>query len=239
MYLLDLTLDTPHDNVALDEALLEGAEAGEVPGEVLRLWESRQPFVVLGRSSIVATEARLDFCRAQNIPILRRCSGGAAIVTGPGCLMYAVVLDSELQPGLEMIDFAHRFVLEKVCQALQQLGCQARPNGTSDIVVGDRKVSGNSLRRKRRWLLYHGTLLYGMSASLIENCLGTPPRQPEYRNGRGHRDFVGAIDFSAAEIRSAMIASWQATEPLTDWPKSRMQELVATRYIRDDWNRGR
>ena len=55
MYLLDLTLPTPAENVALDEALLEAAEAGDCPS-VLRLWEPRETFVVVGRSSRVAEE---------------------------------------------------------------------------------------------------------------------------------------------------------------------------------------
>ena len=48
--------------------------------------------VVIGRSSRTADEVDLEYCRAEGIPVLRRCSGGAAVVVGPGCLMYSVVL---------------------------------------------------------------------------------------------------------------------------------------------------
>ena len=48
MKLLDLTLDSPAENLALDEALLEQAEA-DGPQEVLRLWEPESPLVVMGR----------------------------------------------------------------------------------------------------------------------------------------------------------------------------------------------
>ncbi len=42
MHLLDLTLDSPIENIALDEALLDAAEAApDENGEVLRLWEPR------------------------------------------------------------------------------------------------------------------------------------------------------------------------------------------------------
>ena len=55
MRLLDLTLPTAAENVALDEALLDAAEAASEQGseepEVLRLWEPTQFFVVVGRSS--------------------------------------------------------------------------------------------------------------------------------------------------------------------------------------------
>src|SRR5262245_57428061 len=92
MLLLDLTLPSAAENVALDEALLDAAESGEAQNEVLRLWESPEPLVVVGRSSRVGAEVDLDTCRAGNVPVLRRPSGGAAIVAGPGCLMYSVVL---------------------------------------------------------------------------------------------------------------------------------------------------
>src|SRR5262245_52611791 len=109
MQFLDLTLPTAVENVALDEALLDGAEVSAAEagsgarGEVLRLWESRETMVVVGNSSRLADEVRLDVCAARGVPVLRRASGGAAIVSGPGCLMYAVVLSYELRPELRLI----------------------------------------------------------------------------------------------------------------------------------------
>src|SRR3954466_2606952 len=121
MLLLDLTLPTLQENLALDEALLDAAEAGERPAEVLRFWEPKRPLVVLGRSSQLQSEARLQECVSAGVPVLRRCSGGGAIVTGPGCLMYGIVLSYERHPELRAIDLAHRFVLGKVREALLPL----------------------------------------------------------------------------------------------------------------------
>ena len=90
------------ENLALDEALLEEAEAAAQPVETLRLWEARQHAVVIGRSSRMAAEVRGDVCRELNVPVLRRISGGAAVVVGPGCLMYAVVLSLRLRPAVAL-----------------------------------------------------------------------------------------------------------------------------------------
>ena len=89
--LLDLTLPTPAENLACDEALLDAAEVGE-RGEALRFWESPEHFVVVGYANKVATEVNVAACEARGIPILRRCSGGGTVVQGPGCLNYALVL---------------------------------------------------------------------------------------------------------------------------------------------------
>ncbi|HAY81187.1 MAG TPA: lipoate--protein ligase family protein [Planctomycetaceae bacterium] len=235
MKLLDLTLDSPAENLALDEALLEQAEA-DGPQEVLRLWEPESPLVVMGRSSKVATEVEQERCAAQSIPYLRRCSGGAAIVTGPGCLMYAVVLSYELRPALRVLDQAHHFVLTQMATALRALDLPVEQKGTSDLVIGETKFSGNSLRCKRNHLLYHGTLLYDFPLELIGECLGTPPRQPEYRRGRTHDRFVANLQTTGVALRNALIAQWQATVPLEDWPKDLTAEFAEQRYRQDAWN---
>ena len=148
MRLLDLTLKSPHGNIALDEALLDEAEATNDPTEVLRLWEPSETVVVIGRSSRTEEEVHVDKCQREDIPIIRRCSGGAAIVTGQGCLMYAVVLSYERRPELRMIDQAHTFVLDTMRTAVGSLLKNVEALGTSDLTVDRFKFSGNSLRCK-------------------------------------------------------------------------------------------
>jgi lipoate-protein ligase A len=236
MRLLDLTLSTPQENLALDEALLDAAEEANEPAEVLRFWEADRPMVVLGRSSKAAEEANLEACRADGVPVLRRCSGGAAIVAGPGCLMYAVALSYELHPELRALDLAHRFVLSRLREALLPLVAGVQLCGTSDLAMGEHKFSGNSLRCKRNHLLYHGTLLYDFELSLLGKYLGTAPRQPAYRKERTHRQFVQNIGLSAAEMKQAIGDAFSVSQPLTDWPQEMVRELVRERYSADSWN---
>ena len=239
MQYLDLTLPTPAENLALDEALLEAAERAGRPAETLRLWEPDRPMVVVGRSSRVAAEVRLDVCRRRGIPVLRRVSGGAAVVTGPGCLMYAVVLSCRLRPALRAVDHAHRFVLATLASALRPLVPEVVCRGTSDLAIGELKFSGNSLRVKRDHLLYHGTLLYDFPLELIEDCLEMPPRQPDYRNGRSHGGFVANLPLPASAIRPVLLTVWDATEPRADWPREATVRLAAEKYSRREWNERR
>jgi lipoate-protein ligase A len=258
MRLLELTLPTPEENLALDEALLDQAEADETAGEILRLWEPAAPMVVVGRSSKLVEEVKADECRRRGIPVLRRTSGGTSIVAGPGCLMYAVVLSLVARPELRAIDHAHRFVLGRIAAALEPCAPGIRCRGTSDLVLSDQKkcppasahgpcgretpesaafkVSGNSVRVKRNWLLYHGTLLYNFPVELIEACLPIPPRQPDYRGGRSHRQFVTNLPVSCADLRQAMIAGWQADEPCESWPREQTAHLIAQRYGLASWH---
>ena len=140
MQLLDLTLDTPAKNLALDEALLEAAEQSTKPTELLRLWESPQMMVVVGSSTHLADEVNLEACRQLRVPVLRRPSGGAPIVAGPGCLMYAVVLSYQLRPELRMIDRAHRYVLEKIAATLSRIEPGIKRAGSSDLALGRSQI---------------------------------------------------------------------------------------------------
>jgi len=232
---LDLSLPTAEENIALDEALLyeveTAADKGNQPRECLRLWEPAAPMVVVGRNSTIDGEVNVAFCREQGIPVLRRASGGCAIVTGPGCLMYAVVLSYELRPKLKQLDEAHRFVLDTLLTGLRPLMANVDRQGTCDLVVGPHKFSGNSLRCRRNALLYHGTLLYDFPLELVSKCLKQPPREPEYRAGREHAAFVMNLPVSAAAIKESLRIAWSASEVRTAGPEDEVWR-TAQRLIR-------
>src|SRR2546426_2926796 len=81
MKVFDLALPTPEQNLACDEALLDLCEEDGCE-EILRFWEHRKHFVVLGYSNNAATEVNLDAARRDGVPVLRRCSGGGAVLQG-------------------------------------------------------------------------------------------------------------------------------------------------------------
>jgi lipoate-protein ligase A len=242
MQRLALTLATPAENLALDEALLDWAEDEGPRWEFLRIWEAAAPVVVVGRSSRLELEVNKPACNRLGVPVLRRSSGGAAIVAGPGCLMFAVVLSYQRRPELRDIRHTHNFVLGRLASALRAplagVGDVAQA-GTSDLVlvgVPPRKFSGNSMRAKRSHLLYHGTLLYRFDLPLIATCLKMPPRQPDYRDARPHHDFVVNLPLAPARLIEAVDAAWPTEGELIDWPRERVASLVAQRFSRDEWN---
>ena len=178
-------------------------------------------------------------CRDAEIPIYRRSSGGAAILAGRGCLMYAVVVGLERFPSLRAIDRAHRFVLDRHVEAFRPLTNDVVAIGTSDLAFGGdlKKFSGNSLRIKQTHLLYHGTLLYDLDLALIARCLRHPPREPEYREDRSHAAFVANLPVGRAALASAIRKAWRAEERMTDWPEMETRLLVETRYASSTWTR--
>ncbi len=223
---LDLTLPTPEENIVLDEALLDEAEATPEPRECLRLWEPAAPLVVVGRNSNIDGEVNVAYCREHGIPVLRRSSGGCSIVTGPGCLMYAVVLSYERRPRLKHLDETHRFVLDTLLRGLRPLVANVDRRGTCDLTVGPHKFSGNSVRCRRNALLYHGTLLYDFPLELASKTLKMPPREPEYRHGREHAAFITNLPTAASAMKQGLQIAWGAHRVREDWPEAAVQALV-------------
>ncbi|MCX7718415.1 MAG: lipoate--protein ligase family protein [Candidatus Sumerlaeaceae bacterium] len=241
MLTLDLTLPTPEENLALDEALLDEAEAGGGP-EVLRFWESDRHFVVLGAGCALREDVIVPACRADGIPILRRASGGGTIVQGPGCLNYALVLDRIARPEVSSIRGTNHYVLDRVGRAcaMSASGPATRTGfrlmGICDLVGPDGlKFSGNAQKRKKRFVLFHGTVLYNLDLSLLGRYLKEPPRQPEYRAGRSHDQFVGNIEIEPYAFRAAMRAEWEVTGDLAEWPRERVHALIRGKYARDEY----
>ena len=223
----------------MDEALLECAESGLLPQGVLRFWESPEYFIVLGRSSKPEIEVDLAACREAGVGVYRRPSGGGTVLSGPGCMSYAVVLDFETFPRLRSISHAHEFVLGRIANALASHVPSVELAGTSDLVVDidggpAKKFSGNALRIKRNHLLYHGTMLYDFNLDQAERLLATPTRAPDYRKDRSHRDFITNLPLDRTTIQEALQEAWNAQEPLTDWPRDMTAELAKDKYERID-----
>src|SRR5580765_5715457 len=105
-----LTLPTPQENLACDEALLDLCEDRGGQG-ILRFWEPTQYFVVVGYANAVNTEVNTAFCREHGIPILRRCTGGGTVLQGPGCLNYSLFLPIESGGPLQSISATNDFIL--------------------------------------------------------------------------------------------------------------------------------
>lgn len=226
MKFIDLTLPTPAENLACDEALLDLCEANGGPG-ILRFWEAREHFIVLGYSNKARTEAHLDRARQDNIPILRRCTGGGAVLQGPGCLNYSLIL-----PITDQVSETNRSIMQRHAAALGN-GVEVR--GHSDLTLGDLKFSGNAQRRKRQYLLFHGSFLLNLDIERIERLLPMPPREPDYRHHRAHREFLMNVSLGGRKIQDALRQTWNAPEMLRDVPVERITALANGQYSSADW----
>jgi lipoate-protein ligase A len=237
MHLLDLTLPTLNENLALDEALLLEAEAGGP--EALRFWEWPQLAVVLGAAAKLTDDVHEDACQADVVPIARRSSGGGTVLLGSGCLIFSLVLRFDRHPALSDLHASYRFILSRVQEALSPQVASVSHQGLSDVTMANRKFSGNSQQRKRTHLLHHGTILHHFDLAAVARYLKPPVRQPDYRRDRAHEDFITNVALDGAQLRVVLAKNWNATTVLMTWPQDAVRQLVAEKYGRADWVRHR
>ncbi|MCP4639622.1 MAG: lipoate--protein ligase family protein [bacterium] len=241
MRLLDVTLKTPAANLALEEVLLNEAEDAN-GGEVLRFWQSSTPFVVLGVSQALRQHVDVAACEADGIPVLRRCSAGGCVLQGPGCLNYTLVLSQEARPDIGTLRGSYCHILRRVSEALQGLGVNARHKGISDLALRGKKVSGSSQKRRRRFILHHGTLLFRADPEHMERYLREPDERPQYRGERTHRGFVTNLpvepDLARQAIRDAFEAGPKPSK-LTAAEQKAVKVLVDEKYAASAWNQRR
>jgi lipoate-protein ligase A len=236
MKFFPLTLPSPEENLACDEALLGAVEQGECD-EVLRVWNALSYFVVVGYSNRVETEVNVPFCRNQDVPILRRCTGGGTVLQGPGCLNYSLILRIEASPQLANITRTNEYIMTRNRDALMTLlGPDLRVQGHTDLTRNGLKFSGNAQKRKLKALLFHGTFLLGLDPGMVERTLKMPSQEPGYRANRPHRDFMVNLEAQASQVEGALVHGWGAREPLKEVPTESIFRLAREKYNRSEWN---
>lgn len=208
----------------------------------VRIWQPRKPFVVLGRSSPADSEVDFDACQRDDIWVGRRVSGGQTVVTGTGCLMYAIVLSYQAYPELRLLDHAHQFVMTRMQKVSASLGISTNVSGVSDLTLAGKKVSGNSMRCLKDRFLYHGTMIcQNFDLAMVSKYLNRPVREPDYRAGRSHEDFLTRLPVDCETLKQAMIEQWDAKESLApDQVEVLLQNarrLAAEKYSTDQWTR--
>jgi len=246
---LDLTLPSPTENLAADEALLDWCETGQ-GDETLMFWEPHETFVVVGYANKVATEVNVAACEAKKIPIFRRCSGGGTVVQMPGGLNYSLILRITEESETRNITSANQFIMEKNRAAIESLVNEFKiqnskfkisVQGHTDLTINSQpstlnKFSGNSQRRRKNFLLFHGTLLLNCDLNLISELLLMPSLQPDYRASRSHEDFLTNLNLPAKKVKAALVKAWKANEEIKNPPMKEISKLAREKYATREWN---
>jgi lipoate-protein ligase A len=140
----------------------------------------------MGRSADCLLEIHQETCERAGVPILRRTSGGRTVLLSEGCLNYTLILRCD-----RGVEEGYRLILDAVLHAAGVTGARCE---STDLTVRNRKFAGCAQRRRRNTLLHHGTILYDFDIAATARFLAEPRRQPAYRRGRSHSDFLTNVD---------------------------------------------
>ncbi len=181
-------------NMALDEALLVMHEAGATL-PTLRVYGWCQPTLSLGYAQNAHQEVDLVACHAQGVAVVRRPTGGRAVLHDQE-VTYSVVMPLALDDGPHTITEHYRRIGMALAAALQALGLPvhlARPQVRTaptrapaspacfaalsryELSVAGKKMVGSAQKHAQRALLQHGSIPLWMDRQRLFQCLRVLP----------------------------------------------------------------
>ena len=161
------------------------------------------PTVVIGRNQVAHQEINLDFCKENNIDVIRRKSGGGAIYADEGNIMVSLVTRSGKVEPL-FIQYATAEV-----KGLRALGAPVSLSGRNDIILeGKGKICGNAFYHLTNRNIVHGTMLYDTNMYYMLGALNPDIKKLESKGVQSIRSRVGflkdSLSISVSELRKEL-----------------------------------
>lgn len=130
--------------------------------EYFFMWQVT-PTVIFGRNQLIQNEVNLEYCRQHNINTFRRKSGGGGVYADMNNIMFSYITIDE------NVSLTFNKYMNMVATMLRKLGIDATTSGRNDIMIGDKKVSGNAFYHVPGHSIVHGTMLYDTD---MQNMVG-------------------------------------------------------------------
>lgn len=246
--------------MAIDEAIAVSVRSGESP-PTLRLYGWDSTALSLGRfQKISSINDRL--CNARGIFIVRRPTGGRAILHGDG-LTYSISARTggpDFTGGL--LD-SYAAISSVFCRAFESLGMRVdrkmqRERGKTlirsplcfqsssygEILFDSRKIMGSAQKRWREGFLQQGEVPYATDRSLIPPLFGVESASLSLNSMTGLKEIMPGLEEKA--VRESIIRSFEHVFRVELRPArlSRRESdladtLAAEKYSRDEWTRER
>ena len=182
-----------------DAFLFSGGTTG------ILVWQPPETIIVLGQSNSIESSLYTETVAADGIRVTKRPSGGETVILTPATIAFTVAKQFPV-----MIQFREFFsmVNSEVMEGLADMGVTGLGSkGISDITIGNRKILGSSMRKVGSKLVYHAVLNVSQDPLLFGRYLCHPRREPDYRAGRRHDEFVTSIANEGYNIKPADLMS--------------------------------
>lgn len=154
----------PYFNLAAEEYFLKNTE------EELFMLYVNNPSIIAGKHQNLLGEINLVYARENNFILARRLSGGGTVYQDHGNLNFSFISNC---PSLEKISY-RRFTYPIVC-ALKSIGIDAEYSGRNDLLLENKKISGNAMHIYKKRVLCHGTLLFSTELKNLSSALKNNP----------------------------------------------------------------
>ncbi len=233
-------------NIAIGQAIVEARQEDRVP-DTLRFLRF-PPTALVGRHQALAQEIDLDYCRENEIGVVRRITGGGAIFMEPGLLGWELAFDRKTL-GVSSLPDLTREICEAAAEGISSLGVRANYRPRNDIEVEGRKISGTGGFFDGDTLFYQGTVLVDMNPQVMVAALRVPQAKLAKRKLDSAeqrvvtlRELLGDRTPGLERIQAAMSGSFarrfglqEEMEDLSEYEMNRARELFREEIGTDEF----
>nr|WP_319401255.1 lipoate--protein ligase [uncultured Carboxylicivirga sp.] len=239
MLIIRSITDNPAFNIATEQFLLEN-----VNDDCFYLYINK-PSVIVGKHQNSLAEINVDYVSKNNIPVVRRLTGGGAVFHDPGNLNFSFIMQSQKNERVSFDKY-----LQPILKALHSLDVDAKFEGRNDLTIQGKKFSGNAKCVYNGKILQHGTLLFSSVLPDLSQALKINPLKYKDKAVKSVRNRVTNIqehlknDISLIEFENQIVhyvrAVFVGSEiyNLSDRDVSVINQLVDEKFGTWDWNFG-
>ncbi len=229
----------PCFNLATEEYVLK-----EIADDSFMLWRN-SPSIIVGKHQNTLAEINVEYVKQNNIPVVRRLSGGGAVFHDLGNLNFTFIQTGQSEM---LVDF--RKFTQPILDVLLKLGIDARFEGRNDLTIEGKKFSGNAEHIWKKRVLHHGTLLFSSKMADLGQALNVDPLKFRDKAVKSVRSRVTNISEHLKEPMDVMTFSDLVQEHiitmypdakvynLSEEDHAKINELVRTKYSTWEWNFG-
>lgn len=231
----------PRINLALEEYALRNFDYNH---DYL-LFYINEPSIIIGRNQNTLEEINHEYVKENGIHVVRRISGGGAVYHDLGNLNFSFLTNYDRSN----LNNFHKFT-EPVIKVLNDIGVEAELKGRNDILVNDRKISGNAQFSSVKRMVSHGTLLFDTDMNGVMSALDVKMSKIESKGHKSARSRVANISefldkpMDVGEFRSQLLEGLYEdreefeTYHLSDEEWQQVHRLKDEKYATWDWNFG-
>lgn len=240
MIYIDNTSTNPFYNFALEYYLMKEKK---LPEDTVFLFWRTQPTLMIGRYQNTLEEINERYVRKKNINVVRRISGGGTIYTDLGGWQYSFITRGKA----DQIDFTK--YVTPIVEALNNIGVNAEFNSRNDLVIDNKKFSGNAQCMVSDYTLHHGSLLFDTDLGEMVKAItvdeykivskGIKSVKERVTNIKDHlKEPMDPLTFKELMVKSIMKGSKKEYR-LSQEDDQRIKEISKEKFETWDWNYGK